>query len=166
MRIVFYIIWLLILAVFQPTLARGIAICSIAPNLFLCFVVICGFFRGKYEAGICGAVFGLVYDLLAGRLIGISSLIFLYAGFASGVLSEHFVSSGKRLAGALNSAATTVLSGIVYYAANSIAYGNISFVTAFFRLTIPEAIYNAVISFLISFPILWMMKLMRMERIS
>ena len=142
MRIVFYIIWLLILAVFQPTLARGIAICSIAPNLFLCFVVICGFFRGKYEAGICGAVFGLVYDLLAGRLIGISSLIFLYAGFASGALSEHFVSSGKRLA------------------------GNISFVTAFFRLTIPEAIYNAVISFLISFPILWMMKLMRMERIS
>ena len=40
MRVVFYIIWLLILAVFQPTLARGIAVCSIAPNLFLCFVVL------------------------------------------------------------------------------------------------------------------------------
>lgn len=166
MRILFYIIWLLLLTVFQPTLARGIAIFSVAPNLFICFVVMCGFFRGKYEAGICGAVFGLVYDLLVGRLIGISCISFLYIGFGAGLLSEHFVSSGKRFAGVLAAAAATVVFGLIYYAVNNIVYGNISFVTAFFRITVPEAVYNGIMGFVLSFPMLWSMKLMKMERIS
>ena len=165
MRILFYAIWLLILAVFQPTLARGIEICGIAPNLFLCFVIMCGFSRGKYEASVCGIIFGLAYDLLVGRIIGVSSLIYLYLGFGSGILSERFASSSKRVAGALSAAIGTILAAMVYFLANRFVY-DVSFVTAVFRIAFPEAIYNATVSFLLTFPMFGMMKLMRINRIS
>ncbi|MBO5364758.1 MAG: rod shape-determining protein MreD, partial [Clostridia bacterium] len=62
MQILFYLIWLMLLTVLQSTVARGIDIWGIAPNLFLSFVVLAGFSRGRMEGAICGAVFGLVYD--------------------------------------------------------------------------------------------------------
>lgn len=166
MRIIFYVIWLLLLAVFQPTLARGIELWGIAPNLFLCFVVMAGFFRGKFEGAVCGMVFGLVYDLLIGRMIGVSSLIYLYLGFGAGALSEHFFSGGKRLAGTVTIAAGTVAAALVYYLARLMVRGDIGFMTAMLRIALPEAVYNAGIGFLLAFPILGMMKLMRIPRVS
>lgn len=166
MRIVFYAVWLVILAVFQPTLARGIEIWGIAPNLFLCFVVMAGFLRGKFEGAICGMVFGLVYDLLIGRMIGVSSLIYLYLGLGAGILSEHFFSGGKRLAASATIAVGTLAAALVYYLARLMAAGDVGFVTALVRIALPEAVYNAGIGFLLAFPMQGLMKLMRIRRVS
>ncbi len=166
MRILFYVIWLLLLVMFQPTLARGIEIWNIAPNLFLCFVVMVSFFRGKTEGAVCGMIFGLVYDLLIGRMIGVNCLSYLYLGFGAGWLSEQFFSGGKRTGGAISIFVGTVLCTLVYYLVRVVAYHDIGFLTAFFRIGLFEAIYNAGIGFLLSFPILGFMKLMRMEKIS
>ena len=166
MQIVFYGIWLILLAVFQPTLVRELAIWGIAPNLFLCFIVMTGFFRGKTEGAVCGMIFGLVYDLMIGRIIGVSSLSYLYIGFAAGFLSERFFSGGKRLAGTVTVAAGTLAAALIYYLARLMVRGDIGFVTAIFRTAFPEAIYNAVVGFLLAFPMLWLMKLLRLKRIS
>lgn len=166
MKVLFYLIWYVLLGILQPTLARGIAICAITPNLFLCFAVVCGFYRGKYEGAVCGALSGLVYDLLIGRLIGVNCLIYLYVGFLSGVLSQHYISGIKRTACAVFAAISTLATGLVYYAAYKIAYTDISFATAFFRITLPEAVYNIFISLCLSYPIVRTMKLMKMDIIS
>ena len=166
MRIVFYLIWLLLLAVLQPTLARGVEIWGIAPNLFLCFVVLIGFFRGKMEGAACGIAFGLLYDILIGRMIGVSSLAYLYIGFGAGILSERFFSDMKRIAASIAMVIATLLVAVVYYFARLMIHGDIGFLVAFFRISFPEAIYNAVACFLVSFPVVGTMKLMRMDRIS
>lgn len=166
MQIVFYLIWLFLLTVLQPTLARGLELWGIAPNLFLCFVVMMGFFRGKMEGGVCGIVFGMMYDFLIGRMIGVNSLLYLYLGFGAGMLSERFFSARKRMAAMIATIVATVLAAIVYYCSRLIVHGDIGFVVAIFRIALPEAIYNAVACFLLSFPMAWSMKLMRMKRIS
>lgn len=166
MRILFYLIWMILLAVLQPTLGRGIEIWGIAPNFFLCYVIMVGFFRGKYEGAVCGMIFGLVYDMLIGRMIGVSSLCYFYLGFGAGVLSKRFFTDAKRLAGMAVIAVGTILAAFIYYLAAAMVKGNIGFATAMFRTALPEAIYNAGIGFLMTFPILWLMKLLRMRRIS
>ena len=166
MQILFYLIWLMLLTVLQSTVARGIDIWGIAPNLFLSFVVLAGFSRGRMEGAICGAVFGLVYDILIGRMIGVNSLCYLYLGFAAGVLSERFFSGQKRVAAVLASVVGTILSALVYYFARLAVHGDIGFLMAIFRIGIPEAIYNGCICFLLSFPVAGLMKLMRIKKIS
>lgn len=161
MRVVFYLLWLMLLSVFQPTLARGIEICGIAPNLFLCFVIMIGFYRGHLEGAICGAVFGLVYDLLVGRLIGVSSLLYLYAGLGAGILGAQFFSGGKQLAGSIGTVAATLLTGLLYFLIRKATGSDMGFVTAFFRISLPEAVYNGVVSFLLAFPMRGTMKMLR-----
>lgn len=166
MQVVFYLIWLILLSVLQPTLARGIEIFGIAPDLFLCFVILVGFFRGKMEGAYCGVGLGLVYDILIGRMIGVSCLIFLYVGFGAGVLSERFFSSRKRMASMIMAFVATLVYGVVYYIARLIIHGDINFVSAFFRISLIEAIYNCVVCLLLSFPVVTTMKALRMDRIS
>ena len=99
MRIIFYVIWLLLLAVFQPTLARGIELWGIAPNLFLCFVVMAGFFRGKYEGAVCGMVFGLVGCAVA--QIMKTSLNFAFIGILVSAVAMVIVSAATKKKGTI-----------------------------------------------------------------
>lgn len=165
MQIIFYVVWLFLLTILQPTFARGIEIWGIAPNLFLCFVVLAGFLRGKMEGAICGCVFGLMYDILIGRMIGVNSLIYLYIGFGAGILSEHFFGGGKRVTAAIATLVATILSAIIYYLARLVIHGDIGFLVACFRISFPEAIYNLVACFLLSYPVMGLMKLMRIKKI-
>lgn len=165
MQVIFYFIWLCLLTTLQPTLGRGIEIWGIAPNLFLCFIVLVGFFRGKTEGAICGCLFGLVYDILIGRMIGVNSLIYLYIGFGAGVLSEHLFGGSKRITASVATMVATLLSAVVYYFARRFLDGDISFWIAFFRVSFPEAIYNLVVCFLLSYPVVGMMKLLRIKKI-
>lgn len=161
MKILFYLLWLILLSILQPTFARGIAIWGIAPNLFLCFVVLIGCFRGASEGAVCGMVFGLVYDLLVGRMIGVSSLIYLYLGLGAGLLGAGFFSNGKQLAGCFGAVAGTIAAGLVYYMARTATGGDIGFVTAMFRISLIEALYNGVVGFLLVYPLRLSMKMIR-----
>ncbi len=165
LKFVFYIVWILILAVLQPTLGRGIEIFSIAPNMFLCFIIISALFRGKFEGGICGAVFGLVYDMLIGKLIGVNCLIYFYLGFGAGLLGEHFFSGTKRLSGMGTIFIGTLVAGVLYYIANLMVGMEIGFLTAVFRITLVEAVYNTIFGLILYFPIMGTMKLMRINKI-
>lgn len=165
MRIVFYTLLVLLATVLQPTLIRGLAIGGIAPDLFLCLTVLTGFFRGKTEGGVCGAIFGLFYDILIGRMIGVSALCFLYLGFGAGFLSEGFFSGHKRLAATVVTVAGTLLVALVYGLVRLAVHGDLGLGTAIFRIGFPEAVYNGVLTFLLSFPVSGLMKWMGIRRI-
>ncbi len=166
MRVVFYLFWMLLLTIFQPTLARGIALWGIAPNLFLCFVVMIGFFRGTTEGAICGAIFGLAYDILVGRMIGVSGLIYLYLGVGAGILGTRFFSGEKQLANFLGTIAASLVAGLVYYLARKAVGAHMGFGTAMFRIGLIEAIYNGVVGFLLAKPVRLSMKLLGIKQIS
>ena len=164
MVVLYYIIWGIILTVLQPTLARGIEIWGIAPNLFLCFIIIISFFRGKSEGAIVGAVFGLLYDLLVGRMIGVSSMIFLPLNYLAGMFGNQFFGSGKLMICAVTAFIATLFYGIFYYFARKIGWNDTGFITAFFRISVIEGLYNCVTAFVLMFPVRWMMKVMRIKR--
>lgn len=164
MRVVFYLLWAVLLAILQPSLARGMELWGIAPNLFLCFVVLIGFFRGTYEGAVCGAVFGLVFDLLVGRMIGVNALIYLYLGLIAGFLSMQFFSGEKKLAACLGIMMGTLVASVVYALALKATGADVTMVTAIFRIGLPEAVYNSAIGFLLGFPVRWSMKWTRMKQ--
>ena len=118
------------------------------------------------DGAICGAVFGLFYDMLIGRMIGVNAICYFYLGFCAGILSENFFSGGKNLATAISTFVGTVLAALIYYLARFIAFGDVSFTTSIFRIGLLEGIYNAVCVIIIKFPILGLMKLFRMKKIS
>jgi len=166
MRVVLYLLWLMLLTLLQPTLMPQLAVWGIAPNLFLCFVVVIGYYRGVLEGGICGMVFGLVYDLLIGRMIGVNAMLYLYLGVGAGLLGSRFFGGGKKLAITLSAGAGTLLTAIVYYLARKAVYGDISFVTAVFRIGFLEAVYHMLAAFLLSFAVAKSMKWLRVKQIS
>ncbi len=117
------------------------------------FVVLAAFIRGKSEEGaVCAAVCGLVLDLMAGRLIGVNALIYMYAGFAVGVVNERFISGELITAGVLTAIISAICSAI-YYVAYSMVAGDMGFWFAVVRLILPEAIYTAVCGFILFVPI-------------
>lgn len=152
-NIIFYAVWLLLLAIFQPTLIQWIGVFGISPNTFLIFVVAVAFLRGKREAAICGAVFGLAFDLLVGRLVGLSGILFMYIGFGIGAVLENFLSSTGGAAAAIVTFAASLVYTFIYYIAYSMVWGDMSFATALIKVIMPESLYNAVFGFVLFFPI-------------
>lgn len=165
MRIVFYLLWMLLLGILQPTLGRGIDLWGVAPNFFLCFVVIMSFCRGKMEGAIVGAVAGLVYDLLIGRLIGVHGLLYFYVGFGAGYLSEEFFSGAKSLAIAIVIAVATIVVAFLYYLVRTMAFGDADFTIAIFRTALPEVMINCIVGLLMAPLLRGSMKLCRMKEV-
>ena len=161
MKILFYLLWMILLSILQPTFARNIAVWGIAPNLFLCFVILVGCFRGAFEGAVCGMIFGLVYDLLVGRMVGVSSLIYLYLGLGAGLLGAGFFSNGKQLAGCVGAITGTLVAGLVYYVSHTATGSDIGFVAAIFRISLLEAVYNGVLGFLMAYPLRLSMRMIR-----
>ncbi len=152
-KILFYTVWILLIAVLQPTLFRGIDIIGISPNSFLVFVAAAAFLRGKSEGAVCGAICGLVFDLLAGRMIGVSVLIYMYAGFGVGLVRERYLSGAGSITVAIVTLAASVVCGIVYYIAYSMVAGDIGFFTALIRIVLPEALYTALLGLVLFIPV-------------
>ncbi|MBQ3573687.1 MAG: rod shape-determining protein MreD, partial [Clostridia bacterium] len=111
LNIIFYAVWLLIVALLQPTVIRWIEIFGIGPNIFLIFVIAAALICGKKAGAVCGLVFGLTLDMLVGRMIGVNALIFLYAGFFVGILCERFISGSGTLVAAVITLSASVLCG-------------------------------------------------------
>ena len=150
---IFYAVWLIILAIFQPTLMQWIGIFGISPNAYLVFVVAAAFLRGKEEAAICGAFFGLMFEFAVGRLIGLSGILFMYIGFATGFAQERFLSNSGAVATAIVTFVMSLMYGIVYYMAYSMVWGDLGFFMALLRVILPECLYTAILSFILFVPI-------------
>ncbi len=153
LNILFYAIWLVILAVLQPTLIRWLGIFDISPNIFMIFIVAAAFIRGKGAGAVCGLVLGFVLDLMVGRLIGVYALIFMYAGLAAGILCERYISASGSIAAGIVIFAASLICGILYYIAYSMMWGDMGFFRAIYRVILPEALYTGVLGMLVFAPI-------------
>lgn len=152
-EIIFYAVWLIILVILQPTLMQWIGIFGISPNAYLVFVVAAAFTCGKSTAVWVGAIFGLIYDFTVGRAIGISGLMFMYIGLATGFAEERFLSNSGASATAVVTFIMSFVYGIVYYIAYATVWGDMGFWYALGRVILPECLYTAVLGFVIINPI-------------
>ena len=148
-NVLFYAIWLFVIAVLQPTLISSISVFGIAPNLFLVFVLVAAMIKGKKTGAVCGFVYGLVFDFIIGRMIGVNALLYMYAGLFAGLLCERFISGTGSVAATVIVFAISMISGIVYYIAYNMVWGGLGFWLAFTRVIILESLYSSVLCFVI-----------------
>lgn len=151
-KILFYVLWLFLIAVLQPTLIRSIGIFGISPNLFLVFIVAASMIKGKKTGAICGFVYGLVFDLLIGRMIGVNALLYMYAGLFAGLLCERFIRGTGCAVAAVLVFAISLICGIIYYVVYNMVWGDMGFWLAIIRVVLPECVYSAILSFVIYRP--------------
>lgn len=163
MKVVHYGIWLFLLCVFQPTLLKAISIFGIHPNAFLVFIVLVGFLRGRREGAVCGLIFGFVYDLLIGRLIGLNAILFMYTGFLAGLLGENYFRESNVLVIMGTVVLATVLTGSVYYLAYLMIWGDIQLGYTMIRTILPECAYNAALTCVLFFCARKTMRLFRLS---
>lgn len=151
-KVIFYAVWLFIVAVLQPTLFSAISVFGISPNIFLAFVIITAGLKGKSEGAIIGAIFGFVYDLLIGQLIGFNALIYMYAGLLTGILKEKYISIDGVIMAAITTAVVDLICAIIYYFAYSLMH-DIGFFFSLYRIIIPEAIYTGIVMLILFVPV-------------
>ena len=151
-KVIFYAVWLFILAVLEPTFFSAISVFGISPNVFLAFVVMTAGLKGKTEGAIIGAVYGFAYDLLIGQMIGLNALIYMYAGLLTGILKEKYISIDGVILASLTTAVVSLICGIIYYFAYSMM-NDIRFFFSIYRIILPETLYTAVFTLVLFVPV-------------
>ncbi|MBQ9757948.1 MAG: rod shape-determining protein MreD [Clostridia bacterium] len=138
--------FLLAFSIFQATLIDCIEIFSVKPNLFLIYVIIVCTFCGKSEGAVLGAFFGLVLDLLVGRLWGLNAILMMLLGFFTAYFCERVLRDNNILVVLLMVLAETVLYEIVYGFIYYLTLDGGNFFAILLRIIIPEGFYNMIVT--------------------
>ena len=87
-----------------------------------------------------------------GTVLGFYALLGMYAGMAAGIVSRRIYRENVLVVVPFTFVYSIIYESVVFIL-NNIMTGNISFVYAFTRVILPEAIYNCAVSVLL-FPLL------------
>ena len=91
-RFIISFISIIILYALQCTLfASALSVAGITPNLILMFTCIVGYMRGRASGIFTGFFSGLLVDIMAGKIIGFTALLYMLAGFLNGIFHKEYV---------------------------------------------------------------------------
>lgn len=143
----FFIIYFL-----QSNFFSWFSIAGVQPNLFVIFVLFIGLFAGKKLGLVLGTIFGLFLDIVIGRQISISCVMFGIIG----IIGEHFdknFSKESRITIMLMITGITMLYEIACYIFNIISLNINLEIISFTKILVLEVIYNLLITIII-YPIM------------
>lgn len=146
-----YIAIIFFLIVLQTTVFEQFKIAGVKPNLVLVFVVSVALLSGNIEGAITGFFAGFALDLSGGKIIGLYSLLSMYAGFICGSLNKRIYRENILVIIFFTFIASIFYEFLVYFVntINTISfYGNFesSFLRPLLRVILPEAFYNSIIA--------------------
>jgi rod shape-determining protein MreD len=92
LRYLFGFLALILLSVFQTTIAEDFAFGSVPvkPNFLLIAVIMYAFYNGYIKGAICGLTVGILQDLLTGINFGLYTLLGVLIGLGVGYLNKRF----------------------------------------------------------------------------
>ena len=151
-RIVVTAVVVLAAYLLQCTIFPSLEIAGIKPNLMLIITASFGFMRGPREGMFVGIASGLLIDIQYGNMIGFYALIYLLAGFASGIFKQMFFDEDIKLP-ILLIAVSDLIYGIVIYFLMFLLRSDFDFLYYLNRIIIPEAIYTVAVT-LVVYPLL------------
>lgn len=85
----------LIIYFLQVNVFSYITIAGIKPNLLVIYILCIGLFANSYVGVGMGVFFGLLLDLLYGRVIGISAIMFCIIGYLGSYFDKNFSKDNK-----------------------------------------------------------------------
>lgn len=145
-RFIICLLSTIILYLLQVSLFAGpLRIAGITPNLILLFTCVVGFMRGRRSGIFTGFFGGLLVDIMSNKIIGITALFYMYAGFFNGLFHKEY-SKDQSLFPVLLVGLCDFAYGIVFYIANFLLRNRLSFGYYLGNVIFPEMIYTVVLS--------------------
>lgn len=123
-------------------------IAGIKPNLFIVLVLCVGLFVGRNYAMPLGFIIGIYLDVLAGRQIGISAIIYALIGFLGGYFDKNFSKDSKITILLMVAGCTLLFETIVYLyncARNLIPLQIIGFI----KILLIEIVFNILLTIIL-----------------
>ena len=130
--------------VLQSTLLSHAQVFGIMPNTAFIIVVTYAMLRGDLEGALVGFCAGLLADIFFGRIIGVSALLMMLAGYFCGKPFKDFFKE--------NYIAPIILVGVVslayefmFYVLNFLLLGRVNFLRYLGQIILPTAVYNLIL---------------------
>lgn len=145
--ITFYILYFM-----QVDFFSWFNIAGVKPNLFIVLVLCVGLFIGKKVATPFGFFMGLYLDILAGKQIGISALLFATIGFLGEYLDKNF-SKESKITILLMVAISTFFYETILYIYNIIRNAIPLEIIGFLKILLIEILFNVLLA-IIFYPVI------------
>ena len=134
----------LIIYFLQVNVFSVLTIAGIKPNLLIIYILCIGLYASSlYGIGL-GVFFGLLLDLIFGKVIGISAIMFCIVGYLGSYFDKNF-SKENKITIILIIAGTTALYELGSYFLSSIILNFDAEYFAFLKMLILEIIYNVLL---------------------
>ena len=144
MKCIFHTVFLLLFAVLQPTWHEKLAFFGIIPNLFLIYLVVVCCFCKRKEGVILGFVFGLVFDLLQGRIIGLSAILMMILAFYITYFFSSVIRNNTIFITLLIVLISVILYELFYYVI--VFLGDLHLRTVFVKVLLPECLCSSIVA--------------------
>jgi rod shape-determining protein MreD len=136
---------LVAVAILQSTLVSHFRVWGVFADLPLLLVVSWALLRGSREGFVWGFIAGVAVDLFSGAPFGAATFSLMAAGFLSG-LSQSTVFRSQLLLPLLVMLLATVVYDILFLLVVWISGYSVSWLDSLFRLVLPSAVLNAVLT--------------------
>ena len=147
LSIIFFLIYFL-----QANFFSLFNIAGVKPNLFILLMLIVGLFVGKKVGIPLGIILGIILDLLGGKIIGISSIMFVIIVILADIYDKNF-SKDNRMTIMIMVASTTIVFEFGIYILNVLKLSSTFELVSFIKILIIEVIYNTILTIII-YPII------------
>ena len=146
---------LAIVAILQTTLLPSLAIWSVFANLPLLIVVSWGLLRGPREGALWGFLAGLMVDLLSGAPFGAATMSLIAVGFLAG-LGETTVFRARIALPMIVMFLATIVYELLFLLIVRISGQGVVWLDSIFRLVMPSAVLNAVLTPVVFLAMSWL----------
>lgn len=141
--IVFFLVYFL-----QVNIFSTFTIAGISPNLFVIYILFIGLFSNQILGISFGIIVGLILDLLYGKTVGVSAVMFCIIGYLGSYFDKNF-SKENKLTIIFMVAGSTLIFEFGAYFLNSIILEFDREYWYFIKIIFVEIIYNVLLSIIL-----------------
>lgn len=141
LAVIYLIITFFVIYFLQADFFSWFTIAGVKPNLFIIFILFIGLFAGKRIGILLGLILGVYLDLLVGRTVGISGILFAMIGIAGEYLDKNF-SKESRITIMLMVIGCTIVYEVIGYLFHIVRLGIPIEIISFSKILLIEVIYN------------------------
>lgn len=122
--IIFFIIYFL-----QANFFSWFTVAGVRPNLFIIYILVIGLFTGKWNGAILGFLFGFYIDIVNGRMVGVSAILFGLIGFFAEYMYKNTSNDNK-------------VTMILIVVLNTILYETFGYLISIWKLSVTGEVFS------------------------
>lgn len=146
---------LAVLFVLQTTLGRYIDICGIAPDIIFVYVLCYSMYNYPVRAAVLSIIAGIIVDLYSSTHVGLNALLYMYIGLSVSNFASTLMKKNVWTV-ALGVVVLSILYHTVVLITQYVIAGHSGFVYPFVRIALPTAVYDGVVSLVLSLWAQWL----------